>query len=261
MNNLIELTETDVTIKETQSFHYRKRSIKFTFSEENRKNHAVVFMEYGSISYNISGETICLEKGDILLLKKGETYDVYNSDEHGTPYAFYIVNFDIEENELPYLKRVIKVKRYEKFLELFSTGYNIGEKRSISYKLALKSILNEILHNLYKEYYSAKITEPSFSCMEKAKKYIDINYNEKLNIDILAEVSGFSRAHFKRLFSKYYNMTPGQYITIVRIEHAKSMLEAEIFTLDEIAHQCGFSDEYYFSKVFQKIVGCYPKKY
>ncbi len=95
----------------------------------------------------------------------------------------------------------------------------------------------------------------------KSKKYIDINYKEKLNIDDLAKIAGFSRAHFKRLFPKYYGVSSSKYILNVRIEHAKSMLESDIFSLSETALECGFSDEYYFSKVFQKEVGCSPKKY
>ena len=261
MSSWLNLLETDLTLEEVRPFQYRNRNTNFNVEEKCRKNHAIVFMEFGSISYDIDNKTIRLEKGDILLLKKGEAYNAYNSDGPGVPYAFYIVYFDIEGDELPYFKRITKVTHYEKFLDLFSKGHNIGEKRIIAYKLALKSILNDIFCNLYKEYYSSKTTEPSFLYMEKAKKYIDSNYKEKININILAEISGFSRAHFKRLFSKYYNITPSEYITMVRIEHAKSMLESDIFTLKEIASQCGFYDEYYFSKVFQKIVGCSPKKY
>ena len=261
MNNWLNLLETDLTLTDVRPFQYRKRNTNFCFKEKCRKTHAIIFVEFGSISYVINNETIQLETGDIFILKKGESYNAYNSDNPEAPYAFYIIYFDTEGNEAPYFNHITKVKHYEKFLDLFSKGYNIGEKRPIAYKLALKSILNEIFYNLYKEYYSSQTAEPSFSHVEKAKKYIDSNYREKINIGKLAEISGFSRAHFKRLFSKYYNITPSEYITMVRIEHAKSMLESDIFTLKEIAGQCGFYDEYYFSKVFQKVVGCPPKKY
>ena len=261
MNSWLNLLETDVTLLEVRPFQYRNRNTNFKLEEKCKKKYAIVFMEFGSISYEIDNKTIRLEKGDILFLRKGEAYNAYNSDGPGVPYAFYIVYFDIEQKDLPYFKRITKVKHYEKFLDLFSKGHNFGEKRVVAYKFALKSIFNEILYNLYKEYYSHKTSEPSFLYMEKAKKYVDSNYKEKINIDKLAEISGFSRAHFKRLFSKCYNVSPSEYITMVRIEHAKSMLESDIFTLKEIASQCGFYDEYYFSKVFQKIVGCPPKKY
>lgn len=261
MNNWLNLSEVDISFKEVRPFQYRERNTSFCFKEKSKEKHAIVFMKFGSISYNVDDRIIRLEKGDILLLKKGEAYNAYNSDGPEIPYAFYVVYFDIFEDEIPYFKRLTKVSHYEKFLDLFTKGYDIGKKRGTAYKFILKSVLSEILYNLYKEYYSSKITEPSFLHMEKAKKHIDVHYNDKINIAELADLSGFSRAHFKRLFSKYYNTTPSEYITTVRIEHAKIMLESNIFSLKEIADQCGFYDEYYFSKVFQKKVGCPPKKY
>lgn len=261
MNNWLNLSEVDILFKEVRPFQYRERNTNFYFKEKSREKYAMVFMKFGSISYDIDDRIIRLEKGDILILKKGEAYNAYNSDEAGTPYAFYIVYFDIFGDEIPYFKRLTKITHYEKFLDLFSKGYSVGEKRGTAYKFALKSVLNDILYNLYKEHYSSEITEPPFLHMEKAKKHIDAHYNEKITIAALTDLCGFSRAHFKRLFSKYYNMTPSEYITMVRIEHAKTMLESNIFSLKEIAEQCGFYDEYHFSKVFQKKVGCTPKKY
>jgi len=261
MSNWLNLSEVDILLKEVRPFQYRERNTNFYLEEKSRKKHAIVFIKFGSISYDIDGRTIRLEKGDILLLKKGEAYNAYNSDGPEIPYAFYIVYFDIVQDEIPYFKRLAKITHYEKFLDLFEKGYSIGKKMGTAYKIALRAVLSDILYNLYKEYYSSKITEPSFLHMEKAKKHIDAHYNEKITITTLTDLSGFSRAHFKRLFSKYYNMTPSEYITMVRIEHAKTMLESNIFSLKEIAEQCGFYDEYYFSKVFQKKVGCTPKKY
>lgn len=261
MNDWLNLSEVDISLKEVRPFQYRERNTDFYLEKKSREKHAILFMKFGSISYNIDNTTIRLEKGDILLLKKGESYTAYNSDGPEIPYAFYIVYFDIFENEIPYFKRFTKITHYEKFLDLFSKGYSISKKMGTAHKIALKAILSDVLYSLYKEYYSSEIIEPSFLHMEKAKKHIDAHYNEKLNITTLSDLSGFSRAHFKRLFSKYYNTTPSEYITMVRIEHAKTMLESNIFSLKEIAEQCGFYDEYYFSKVFQKKVGCTPKKY
>jgi YesN/AraC family two-component response regulator len=46
-----------------------------------------------------------------------------------------------------------------------------------------------------------------------------------------------------------------------RIELAKHMLESNCLTVGEVAELCGFSDVYYFSKVFKGICGIPPSKW
>ena len=119
----------------------------------------------------------------------------------------------------------------------------------------MKSTVTFLVHK------TEPITGDMLRLNDKAKQYINENYRNKITIDELAKISGFSRSHFKRLFTKHYEMPPSDYITMVRIERAKTMLKAKIFSLSEIAEECGFSNEYYFSQVFKRIVGCSPKKY
>ena len=135
------------------------------------------------------------------------------------------------------------------------------EKKLPGYKVNARAILYQIFYQIYKEYYANTQLTPVQQSLEKAKLYIDENYMHKLAIDDIAQISGYSRTHFKRLFHQQYGMTPIDYITMVRIEKAKSMLHSDMFYLDEIAEACGFSNEYYFCRVFKKVVGCPPRKY
>ena len=57
-------------------------------------------------------------------------------------------------------------------------------------------------------------------------------------------------------------MTPLEYLTQIRIEQAKSyLINSNIYSISEIADMCGFSDQYYFSRVFKKTVGVSPRDY
>lgn len=262
MNNLINLDNINISVTKVRSFEYRKRKIPFVYEDGCRENYGLVFVENGSLIHNKKGRLTKIEKGDILLLKKGEAYSMSdNPNSKEDYYAYYILSFDIDNKTIPYIKRVTNTSHYEKFLDLFREGRRCTLKMSTAHNINIKRIVYEILYNLYLEYYTDYTVSNSIENIEKAKKYINENYRNKISIEQLAKISGFSRSHFKRLFTKHYEMAPSDYITTVRIDRAKTMLRAKIFTLGEIAEECGFSNEYYFSQVFKKIVGCSPRKY
>lgn len=262
MNNLINLDNINISVANVRSLEYRKRSSSFVYEDNNRENYALVFVENGSLFHNRKDKITKIEKGDILLLKKGEAYTISNNPAaKDNCYSFYILSFDIENKSIPFIKRVTKTDHYEKFLDLFKEGRRCTVKMNTAHNLNIKRIVYEILYNLYQEYYTDYTSSLSIENIEKAKNYINENYKRKITIDDLAKISGFSRSHFRRLFTKHYEMPPSDYITMVRIDRAKTMLKSKLFTLDEIAEECGFSNEYYFSQVFKKIIGCSPRKY
>jgi len=62
-------------------------------------------------------------------------------------------------------------------------------------------------------------------------------------------------------FKKSFGTSIMDYLTEVRLEHAKKMLENDALTIKHISSCCGFSDQNYFTKVFEKHTGLTPTKY
>lgn len=82
-----------------------------------------------------------------------------------------------------------------------------------------------------------------------------------LNILTLSRSVYLSPAYLSNLFKKETGQTIGQYITMVRIQMAKELLNDETLKLYQIAKACGYSNQNYFSKAFKKNVGINPSKY
>ncbi len=59
----------------------------------------------------------------------------------------------------------------------------------------------------------------------KAKLFIDRHFDQQINLGLIADEAFFSKFHFTRLFKKTYGRTPHQYLTWVRIEQAKLLLQ------------------------------------
>ncbi len=68
-----------------------------------------------------------------------------------------------------------------------------------------------------------------------------------------------SYAHFRRLFVKIYKVPPWTFVTSARLEKAASLLSATDLQINEIANECGFEDEFYFSRLFKKNYQLSPK--
>jgi len=72
--------------------------------------------------------------------------------------------------------------------------------------------------------------------------YISNNYQRKISIDDLCKISNTSTSTLIRYFRKICGCTPAQYIIDYRINLAKKMIEENILSRTEIAHECGFYD-------------------
>lgn len=70
-----------------------------------------------------------------------------------------------------------------------------------------------------------------------------------------------SYAHFRRLFEQFFQVPPGAFLLAARLEKATALLSGTTLQIREIAHECGFEDEFYFSRIFKKYRKLSPKAY
>ena len=99
------------------------------------------------------------------------------------------------------------------------------------------------------------------SSMVEVLQYIEENYGRQIKLCELAEKAGVTEQHLCRLFKKSFGMRPMEYLTKLRIIHAKEMLIYSDKTISEIAKATGFTDNSYFTVVFKKYEGITPGEY
>ena len=263
MKSPLDLANVDIEITSIPISHYLD-SFKKKYTSPPREHHCLILIKKGSFTYVDKNERAVAREGDIMLISKGEEYTLlYNDGLDFIGTQFYITEFDIADKDLSFLNRVNKVKHpkfYENIfiqLERYCNFFHIPQG---GFKMKGKSLMYELLYNLFKEIYVSNMT-PLEANLEKAKNYIDTNIKKKILIEELAAISGYSVPYFKRKFKEYYKITPGEYLMDVRINKAKAMLESKMYTITEITNECGFSSESYFSHAFKNTVGISPKKF
>lgn len=94
-----------------------------------------------------------------------------------------------------------------------------------------------------------------------AKMYIDKNYCEPINLKQISQQAYFSKFHFHRLFTRIYQITPHDYLTSKRLQHAKLLLQQEGVNIQNVCNSVGFESLASFSLLFKKRNGFAPQYY
>ena len=93
------------------------------------------------------------------------------------------------------------------------------------------------------------------------KEYINKNFSAKITLSILSQKFGCCNATLTKTFKKEYNLSIMEYLCDVRLEKSKEMIVKTRKSFKEIAADCGFYDQNYFSKIFAKKYGSSPTEY
>ena len=80
-------------------------------------------------------------------------------------------------------------------------------------------------------------------------------------LDELAQRLEVSKAHLIRAFTRQTGVSPGRYITHLRVEYAKLLLRGEDPSVTYVAEASGFANANYFAKVFRRETGMSPSEY
>lgn len=141
----------------------------------------------------------------------------------------------------------------EKFSPLDLLNYDILED--------MQCKLTEIVKKTV-EFVNLKRKIVSRNFILKAKEFITESYAlEEMNLSMIADKVCVSPGYLSQLFKQVEGESCIEYLTKVRINHAKKLLKETTLKTYEIAEKVGYSDPQYFSTCFKRIVGVSPTAY
>ncbi len=108
-------------------------------------------------------------------------------------------------------------------------------------------------NKLVDKMYSGKI--------QKIIQFIHSNYQNNYTIYELASMFNISSDYLRHIFKEETGQTIMNFITLVKIDRAKELLESRKYKIYEVAEATGFSTSQYFSYVFKKVTGVNPTDY
>jgi len=122
--------------------------------------------------------------------------------------------------------------------------------------LEIYCLLFSFLQRIRVDAWQNWIPDPRVTC---GIRYIEENLSEiEITNRTLADKAGMSVIAYSRLFKEQTGIPPRKYLLKKRVEKACSLLHHSDLTIKQIASACGFSDRYYFTRIFTTTIGVSP---
>jgi AraC-like DNA-binding protein len=130
---------------------------------------------------------------------------------------------------------------------------------------AASAIAYEAVGALYDDVFgsqSAALLADEENMVRRVVDHIRANLDKELAVGELAEVAGFSRAHFSRVFAASEGLPPAAFVLQERMRRAARLLTSHsLLPIKEIANLCGIDEPNYFAKVFRRFFGTSPTEF
>ena len=97
--------------------------------------------------------------------------------------------------------------------------------------------------------------------IQQVKEYLQENYTQRITLNSAAALVYLTPTYLSKLFAEVEGMGFSEYLSALRIQHAKEALLDYHRRIYEIAAQVGYQDVKHFMKVFKKQVGMTPREY
>lgn len=92
--------------------------------------------------------------------------------------------------------------------------------------------------------------------------YIKENYTQDINFDLISQNFNFTSNYLSRIFTKHIGVNPSKYLITRRINQAKHLLlNNKELSIKDIGELVGYSNQFYFSRLFKSSVGKSPASY
>ncbi|CAM4393722.1 iron complex transport system substrate-binding protein [Paenibacillus endophyticus] len=128
-------------------------------------------------------------------------------------------------------------------------------------KLHVKSYFYQIICELMGQLQHQQQEDETPDIVLQAARYMDEHFAEPITADTLAKLLHSSPRTMQRMFNKRLDLGPIDYLVQVRIEKAKALLSRTNAGLKDIAEAVGYTDSYYFSRLFKRYTGVSPSAY
>lgn len=268
-------------------------SIKFTDMEPYYcMNHTfhwhnyleIAFVKQGKGIYYVENRTYEMNVGDIVVINNIEPHymEVLPPVNMVMPVLMFEPQLVLSsENEFDYQYMEPFFERSSNFNNRIDSKSEIGKKifvllteiedeyvnRTVGYKLMIKAKLLHIITYLIRHYQNT--TKSSESIISKNKRldklekvfgYINKNYSQKIELNVLAELAYMSPNYFSAFFKQSTGFSPIEYLNKIRIAKSIELLRKTDCSIAQIALDCGFNNLSNYNKIFKHFTETTPSQ-
>ena len=218
------------------------------------------YVTKGSATYNINGFDHPVSEGDALCIPRHSTRRARSDDPVG--FECFAVNFvlmtaEVEDAYVP-LPLVSHVGIQNEVVALFRKITEDHLSRKPGHVMRVKAWFMLILQRMMEMHVYDIDTYKFDPRVKMAIRFISENFSENLPISRVADAVSLSPVYFGALFKKATRISYRDYLNTIRLNQAEDMLRTGKWNVSEVAQSCGFTDVFYFSRLFKKEKGIPP---
>lgn len=221
--------------------------------------------------YGLAGKIFFKTPGTVFLFDHYEARDWKPAAHNDEPFAALWLHFPVSSRECFTYNTVARSVDGRTFREIAHRIHfgdsarlimeawdrcklNCGEP--LHWELLKSQITSAILEVLCHAQLKAPLNHQE-QIVEFVRRYINEHYAGELDLQFLAHLSGYSPFFFHRIFRAHVGETPKEYISRVRLDNAKELLQKG-YTVSAVAEAVGISSPFSFSRFFKEKTGYSP---
>ncbi|MFY0601287.1 MAG: AraC family transcriptional regulator [Cyclobacteriaceae bacterium] len=230
--------------------------------------HILIYCAQGEGWLSIDGHRKIIRKNKYFIIPKNHPHSYGSSIKQ--PWTIYWVHFSgAISNEFTHKQHHIatippssesriqeRIELFEEMLKNLEMGFSteIVNYANICLLHFLGSFKYVDQFRVIKKFDNSDIVEKSILIMRE-------NLNKNITLDSISKDLKLSPSHFSLRFKKKTGRSPIDYLLKLRIQMACRFLDHSSLKVKEIAQKVGIADQYYFSRLFKKNMGCSPQQY
>ena len=216
----------------------------------------LIYIKRGEFELYENGTKSVVGSGGLVLYRPHEP-QMYTSLRNCT---FYWIHFSgtAAKEMLDFFKtRSQKIGTFPDFEEFCNSTISAFASQKTNYSLFCTGRLVSLIATISQKFNFDDAKENSL--LAPAMLDMHTNFTLQRTNDEYAKMCGLSKSHFIRLFHKYIGMPPQKYRASIAMREAKHLLKSN--SVSSTASILGYTDVFYFSRVFKKTVGISPSAY
>ena len=261
------------------TYHIENAGRSFQIPVHWHDEFEIIYVRNGFLTVSISGESYIGKTGDAFVVSPGNLH-LMGSDTGTVDYYTFLfplkyISFrtdDMLDEKLleplnsghlmicPRVKDTAK-ELCEQLIETYEAKNDERESK-ITTQVRTKIILLQFILEMWKKGFVIENDTSGRNTVEKEMvSYIQQNFTGKISLREFGEQFHLSEKYISRYFKEHFHITLSQYVTYLRLEHAKQLLQDTDIPVTDVAMQSGYQNVSYFIRSFQKAYAVSPLKY